>query len=160
MMPLVAPRVDARKFLTGRRQTRIAAGAESVAKRLAISARTLVLTTLGSIAVMVLGVSAAVPAASTALHIVPTTPNQIAAAVRAPGAKATLVNVWATFCGPCRKEFPELVRLQRTWKPKGLRVMFVSADTDDQKAAVTSFLRHQGVRSEERRVGKECRSRW
>ena len=85
---------------------------------------------------MVLGVSAAVPAASTALHIVPTTPNQIAAAVRAPGAKATLVNVWATFCGPCRKEFPELVRLQRTWKPKGLRVMFVSADTDDQKAAV------------------------
>ena len=75
------------------------------------------------------------PADAAALH----------AAVSAPGAQATLVNVWATWCAPCREEFPELVRLDKAWRDRGLRVMFVSADFDDQLPAVRAFLTKQGV---------------
>ncbi len=67
------------------------------------------------------------------------------AAVREPGAQVTLVNVWATWCGPCRDEFPEIVRLERAWRDRGARVMFVSADFDDQLPEVRAFLSKQGV---------------
>jgi thiol-disulfide isomerase/thioredoxin len=60
--------------------------------------------------------------------------------VREPGARATLVNVWATWCTPCREEFPDLVRLADTHREDGLRVLFVSADFDDQQEAVRGFL--------------------
>jgi thiol-disulfide isomerase/thioredoxin len=69
----------------------------------------------------------------------------ILAAIRAPGARATLVNVWATWCVPCREEFPELVRFERTWRNRGVRVLFVSGDFEDQLPQVRAFLSLQGV---------------
>jgi thiol-disulfide isomerase/thioredoxin len=60
-----------------------------------------------------------------------------------PGASATLVNVWATWCLPCRKEFPDLLRLERRYRTQGLRVALVSADFDSTEAR--SFLADQGV---------------
>jgi len=42
----------------------------------------------------------------------------------------TLVNVWATWCGPCKAEFPELQALHETYRPRGLRVLAISIDTD------------------------------
>ncbi len=80
-----------------------------------------------------------------ALKVKPATAADIQAAAAAPGAKATLVNVWATFCIPCREEFPTLVQFQREEQAKGLRVMFVSADFDEQLPQVKAFLKHQGV---------------
>ena len=67
------------------------------------------------------------------------------AAMREGGAPVTLVNVWATWCAPCREEFPDLVRLSERWRDRGLRVMFVSADFDDQVPAVRAFLARHGV---------------
>lgn len=65
--------------------------------------------------------------------------------VQRPGAKAVLVNVWATWCVPCREEFPDLLRVARELSPQGLRLVLVSADMSDAKDAVMTFLTEQGV---------------
>ena len=69
----------------------------------------------------------------------------VLAAVHAPGAKATVVNVWATWCEPCREEFPDLVRLHHEFENKGMRLVLVSGDFDTERAAVNKFLSDQGV---------------
>lgn len=40
----------------------------------------------------------------------------------------TLINVWATFCGPCLSEMPELGELSTEYKDKGLQIVGVVAD--------------------------------
>jgi thiol-disulfide isomerase/thioredoxin len=42
----------------------------------------------------------------------------------------TLVNIWATWCGPCKAEFPELQRLHEEYGPRGLRLLAVSIDSE------------------------------
>jgi thiol-disulfide isomerase/thioredoxin len=75
----------------------------------------------------------------------PVTAAQLLDAVRAPGARAVLVNVYATWCGPCKEEFPDLVKLEQNYRVKGLRMIFVSADDEDNMPAVKQFLAKQGV---------------
>jgi thiol-disulfide isomerase/thioredoxin len=62
-----------------------------------------------------------------------------------PGARGTLVNVWATWCAPCREEFPTLLEVARAHERAGLRLVLVSADFDDQVPAVRAFLAERGV---------------
>ncbi len=50
----------------------------------------------------------------------------------------TLVNVWATWCGPCKAEFPELQTLHSTFAPKGLRVIAISIDTEADSVVLAS----------------------
>jgi thiol-disulfide isomerase/thioredoxin len=64
----------------------------------------------------------------------------IMAAIKAPGAQAVLVNVWATWCEPCRAEMPDLVRFYRDHRALGLRMVLISADDDDQRAEVARVL--------------------
>ena len=42
--------------------------------------------------------------------------------------KVTLVNVWATWCDPCKKEIPSLLKLKNTYRQKGFDLILVSAD--------------------------------
>ncbi len=79
------------------------------------------------------------------VRVTPVTAADIQRAVSNSGAKAVLVNVWATWCGPCREEFPGLVRVARKYQGQGLKVMLVSADSDTDMAAVKKFLAEQGV---------------
>jgi thiol-disulfide isomerase/thioredoxin len=64
----------------------------------------------------------------------------ILAAIKAPGAQAVLVNVWATWCEPCREEMPDLVRFYRDHRAQGLRMVLISADDDAQRAEVARVL--------------------
>lgn len=78
-----------------------------------------------------------------AVELRPVTATEVLAAVRAPGAKAVLVNMWATWCVPCRQEFPDLMNLTRAYRDRGLRVIFVS--WDHERTAAETFLVQQGV---------------
>lgn len=47
--------------------------------------------------------------------------------------KATLVDFWASWCGPCRKENPNVVKLYEKYKDKGLVILGVSLDKDAER---------------------------
>jgi len=52
-----------------------------------------------------------------------------------------LLNFWATWCDPCREEFPDLVKLDADYKDKGLNFIAVSLDDiTDIKSEVPKFL--------------------
>jgi len=91
------------------------------------------------------GSTAEAPKATAGPELKPATVDEILAAVREPGAGAVLVNVWATWCAPCREEFPDLMRLARDYRGRGLRLVLVSADFDDQVPAARAFLAQHGV---------------
>ena len=55
--------------------------------------------------------------------------------------KPLLVNFWATWCDPCRDEFPDLVKIDKDYRPKGLDFIAISLDDlPDIKTTVPSFL--------------------
>jgi len=55
--------------------------------------------------------------------------------------KPLLVNFWATWCIPCRDEFPDLVKIDGEFRPKSLDFVTVSLDdVGDIKTAVPKFL--------------------
>jgi thiol-disulfide isomerase/thioredoxin len=60
--------------------------------------------------------------------------------------KVVLLNIWATWCGPCRQEMPTLDRLQATLGGKDFEVVALSIDRGGQ-AAVSSFFDETDVRT-------------
>jgi len=54
--------------------------------------------------------------------------------------KALLVNFWATWCEPCRDEYPMLVDLAKQFAPQGVAVVGISMDDDSDMNLVRRFL--------------------
>src|SRR5829696_9422021 len=53
-----------------------------------------------------------------------------------------LINFWATWCDPCRDEFPDLVQIDKDYKRRGLEFVTVSLDDAAEiKTSVPEFLR-------------------
>jgi peroxiredoxin len=57
--------------------------------------------------------------------------------------KVVLVNFWATWCPPCRKEMPDLQSLYKKYKDKGLVVLAIS---DEDLAKVRPFIAEQDIK--------------
>lgn len=79
------------------------------------------------------------------VQVTPVTAADVQRLVHDSGAKAVLVNMWATWCGPCREEFPGLVRVAHKYESQGLKVLLVSADDNTDMASVKKFLAEEGV---------------
>ena len=54
--------------------------------------------------------------------------------------KPLLVNFWATWCEPCRDEYPMLNELAKQYAPQGLKVVGVSLDQDGDLILMRRFL--------------------
>ncbi len=53
--------------------------------------------------------------------------------------KVVLLNIWATWCHPCRDEIPELRGLDERYRQRGLEVVGVSVDADGADAEIRAF---------------------
>lgn len=56
-----------------------------------------------------------------------------------------LINVWATWCGPCVAEFPELVTIHRMYRGRNFDFVTLSADTPDKFDQVHKFLQQRNA---------------
>ena len=55
--------------------------------------------------------------------------------------KVVLLNIWATWCHPCRQEIPELRAVHARYRDRGLELVGVSVDTDGSDDAIRSFMK-------------------
>jgi len=61
--------------------------------------------------------------------------------------KVVVMNLWATWCGPCRQEMPELVKMSNEYKARGLVVLGVATTYNEQndQAHVKEFIKSQSI---------------
>jgi thiol-disulfide isomerase/thioredoxin len=77
--------------------------------------------------------------------LAPTTAHELLDEVRGAGTTVVLIHLWATWCPPCREEFPLVVELEHKYRDRGLKVLLVSADSVTGLDAVQEFLDRHGV---------------
>jgi len=58
-----------------------------------------------------------------------------------------LINVWATWCGPCLAEMPEFVKINRMYRQRPFKMVTISMDEPEQKADVLKQLQRFHVSS-------------
>jgi cytochrome c biogenesis protein CcmG/thiol:disulfide interchange protein DsbE len=55
--------------------------------------------------------------------------------------QVVLLNIWATWCDPCREEMPSIERLYKDLGPQGLKVIAVSIDNPGMEAPIRDFVK-------------------
>jgi peroxiredoxin len=62
--------------------------------------------------------------------------------------KLRLINVWATWCGPCTKEFPEFITMYRMYRDRDFEFISISADEGNKQPKALKFLQAQAASNE------------
>ncbi|HEY2379447.1 MAG TPA: TlpA disulfide reductase family protein [Gemmatimonadaceae bacterium] len=59
--------------------------------------------------------------------------------------KVVLLNVWATWCEPCKIEMPSMEELYRAYGPRGVHIVAVSIDDAVSEDSIRAYARHLGL---------------
>ena len=59
--------------------------------------------------------------------------------------QVVMINVWATWCLPCRVEMPSIEALHKAYAPKGLKVVAVSIDDPGTEETIRTFVKQYGL---------------
>ncbi len=59
--------------------------------------------------------------------------------------QVVMLNVWATWCLPCRVEMPSIEELHKAYGPKGLKIVAVSIDDPGTDAGIRAFAKQYGL---------------
>lgn len=57
--------------------------------------------------------------------------------------KVRLIDFWATWCPPCKREIPDFIELQKAYGPKGLQIIGIAMDRNP--SVVPPFVKEQGM---------------
>jgi thiol-disulfide isomerase/thioredoxin len=102
---------------------------------------------LGSLTVV--GASLAASAVEDEVTLTPVKYDAMLAKIAAnKKAKLTIVDAWATWCVPCKENFPHVVEMHKKYADKGLVVISLSLDEADKPkklAEATAFLKAKGA---------------
>jgi thiol-disulfide isomerase/thioredoxin len=83
------------------------------------------------------------PATEVALRVVKF--SQLEEAIRQQAGKIVVLDLWATWCVPCKQEFPGLVELHHRHGKDGVVCMSLTLDEPESKAAALKFLTEKGA---------------
>lgn len=98
---------------------------------------------LAGAAAAVVATAATPPPSPPALQLA--SPAELRRVIADTDAAVVVVNVWATWCVPCREEFPALLRLRETYRPRGVSLLLVSGDFPSHRKEAVAFLAAAGV---------------
>jgi cytochrome c biogenesis protein CcmG, thiol:disulfide interchange protein DsbE len=59
--------------------------------------------------------------------------------------KVLMINIWATWCAPCRVEMPSIEELHRAYDSKGLKILAISVDDPGTEPQIRSFVKQYGL---------------
>jgi thiol-disulfide isomerase/thioredoxin len=85
----------------------------------------------------------------------PTTNAQLTALRKTAPGKTLIINFWATWCGPCKVEMPEIVKTYQWYRSRGVDLVTVSVDAPAAKPAALTFLQQVHVPSRNLQVDNE-----
>jgi thiol-disulfide isomerase/thioredoxin len=90
--------------------------------------------------------ASAAGASSAEIRLLPVKFEEMLVQIAAKKAKLTLVDAWATWCGPCKENFPHVVEMNTKYASQGLEVASLSLDDHEDSKALTEakkFLTEQ-----------------
>jgi thiol-disulfide isomerase/thioredoxin len=70
------------------------------------------------------------------------TPAQLKDLIAANKGKVVYLNFWATFCVPCRTEFPDIIKLSKAYSSDGLQVIEVSMNDHTDPSDISAMTKY------------------
>lgn len=85
--------------------------------------------------------TAASPGDRAEVSLVPVNFDELLARIAAKKARLTMVDAWATWCGPCKENFPHVVEMHHKYGGQGLQVISLSLDEPGDSKAKSEALK-------------------